>query len=137
MPRLIVHCLIALLPNWLKKPLYRHVCGYQIGRGVSIGFSPIAVGHCEIGDETRIGHLNVFWGTKELLVEDHVRIGHLNLFRGGDLILLERYAELLRTNIVNSIIDPDLETPTVPEFRLGAGSVVTTGHWVDFTDAVT
>jgi acetyltransferase-like isoleucine patch superfamily enzyme len=94
------------------------------------------VGRCWIGDDARIGQFNLFWRTKELLVEDHVRIGHFNLFRGGNLIHIERYAEILRANIVNSIPDPDAATKPIPEFCLGAGSIITTSHWVDFTDAV-
>ena len=95
------------------------------------------VQRCRIGDQVRIGHFNLFWKVDELDIEDHVRIGHLNLFRGGNRIHLERYAEILRTNVINSIPEPDAETPILPEFHLGAGAVVTTGHWIDFTDAVT
>jgi acetyltransferase-like isoleucine patch superfamily enzyme len=95
------------------------------------------VQRCRIGDHTRIGHFNLFLSTKELLIEDHVRIGYLNLLRGGDLIHIQRYAEIFRANIVNSILEPEVETTVLPEFRLGAGSVITTAHWIDFTDKVT
>lgn len=137
MLRLFFHCLVSLLPWWIKNPLYRHVCRYHIGRDVRIGLSPVVVGRCRIEDHTRIGHLNFFFKTEELHIEDHVRIGHLNLFRGGNLVRLGSYAEVLRANVVNSILDPEVENQTVPEFRLGAGSIITTGHWIDFTDAVT
>ena len=136
MVRLFFHAVIALLPWWLKNPIYRHLCGYSIGRHVRIGLSPIAVVQCFIGDNTRIGHFNLFWRTKDLRIEDHVRIGHLNLFRGGDLVHLERFVEIFRANVVNSIPDPDVETSTRPTFRLGAGSVLTTSHWLDFTDSI-
>ena len=136
MVRLLLHTGVAILPWWLKNPLYRHLFGYRIGRRVRIGFSPLAVSQCTIGDDTRIGHLNLFWRTKELRIEDHVRIGHLNLFRGGDLIHLERFVEIFRANVINSIPDPDVETPTIPRFRLGAGSILTTSHWLDFTDSI-
>ena len=136
MVRLLLHTGVAILPWWLKNLLYRHLFGYRIGRRVRIGFSPLAVSQCTIGDDTRIGHLNLFWRTRELRIEDHVRIGHLNLFRGGDLIHLERFVEIFRANVINSIPDPDVETPTIPRFRLGAGSVLTTSHWLDFTDSI-
>ena len=136
MVRLLLHAFVAVLPWWLKNPIYRHVCGYTISKGVRIGASPIVVERCTIGEETRIGHFNLFWRTKELRIEDHVRIGHLNLFRGGDLIHLERFGEIFRANVVNSIPDPEVETATTPTFRLGAGSVLTTSHWLDFTDAI-
>jgi len=135
--RLILHSLLAFLPGWLKIPVYRHFCGYEIGTGVRIGVSPLVVHNCRIDDGARIGHLNLFWKTHELIIEDHARIGHLNLFRGGSRIVVGRYAEILRTNVINSIPEPDAETELRAEFHLGAGSVITTGHWVDFTDAVT
>jgi hypothetical protein len=136
MVRLFLHSLVAVLPWWAKNPIYRHLCGYRIGRRVRIGLSPLAVGQCSIGDDTRIGHLNLFWRTKELRIEDHVRIGHLNLFRGGDLIHLERFVEIFRANVINSIPEPEVENPIFPTFRLGAGSVLTTSHWLDFTDSI-
>ena len=136
MVRLFFHTIIAVLPWWIKNHLYRFVFGYRIGRGVRIGFSPIAVDKCSIGDNTRVGHLNLFWRTKELRIEDNVRIGHFNLFRGGDLIHLERFVEIFRANVINSIPDPEVDNPTNPEFRLGAGSVLTTAHWLDFTDSI-
>ncbi len=137
MLRLVSHCLLALLPGWLKKPIYRHLCGYNIGSGVRLGFSPLVVESCRIDDGAQIGHFNLFWKTDELVIEEHARIGHLNLFRGGNRIVIGRYAEIFRTNVINSIPDPDVETQLRPEFQLGAGSVITTGHWIDFTDAVT
>lgn len=135
--RLLLHITVAVLPWWIKNHIYRLLFGYRIGRGVRIGFSPIAVDKCAIGDNTRVGHLNLFWSTKELRIEDNVRVGHFNLFRGGDLIHLERFVEIFRANIINSIPDPDVDNPTCPEFRLGAGSVLTTAHWLDFTDSIT
>ena len=136
MVRLLLHAVIAALPWWVKNPIYRHVCRYEIGRRVRIGLSPIVVGRCSIGDDTRIGHLNLFWRTHELRIEDHVRVGYLNLFRGGERIHLERFVEIFRANVINSIPEPDVETRISPRFRLGAGSVLTTSHWLDFTDSI-
>ncbi len=136
MIRFILHCFLALAPWWVNNHLYRTICGYRIGRRVRIGFSPIIVGRCRIEDDVSIGHLNLFCRTKELVIEDHARLGHLNLFRGGDLICIERYAEIFRANIINSIPEPEVETEIVPRLRIGAGSVITTAHWIDFTDKV-
>jgi acetyltransferase-like isoleucine patch superfamily enzyme len=76
-------------------------------------------------------------GVKRLVVGDHVRIGHLNIIRGGDEVVLGRYAEIIRLNEINSIPDPDVVNPTDPRFLLGEGSIITTGHKIDFTDRVT
>jgi acetyltransferase-like isoleucine patch superfamily enzyme len=42
----------------------------------------------------------------------------------------------MRLNEINSIPDADVVNPVDPRFLLGAGSVITTGHKIDFTDRV-
>src|SRR6266850_650824 len=107
---------VALLPSFLKRPCYRFFFGYRVGKRVRIGVSILEAGVCEIGD--------------------HVQIGHLNMIRGGDEVNLARYSELLRLNEINSIREPEVVNPVDPRFSLGAGSIVTTGHKIDFTDRV-
>jgi len=127
---------IALLPSFLKRPCYRFFFGYRIGRRVRVGLSVIDVQGCTIGDDSSIGHFNIMIGVKNLVLGDHVRIGHLNIIRGGDEVTLERYAEIIRMNEINSIPEPEVVNPIDPRFFLGAGSVITTGHKIDFTDRV-
>jgi acetyltransferase-like isoleucine patch superfamily enzyme len=134
--RLAVLAVMALLPSFLKRPCYRLCFGYRIGKRVRIGLSLIDARECVIEDDVRIGHLNVVIGVKKLTVGDHVRIGHLNILRGGDEISLGRYAEIIRMNEINSIPEPEVVNPIEPRFILGEGSVVTTGHKIDFTDRV-
>jgi acetyltransferase-like isoleucine patch superfamily enzyme len=78
----------------------------------------------------------VFIGVGRLTIGDHARIGHLNIVRGGAEVRIGRYAEIIRMNEINSIPDPEVVNPIDPVFILGAGSVVTTGHKIDFTDRV-
>lgn len=134
--RLLLLACIALLPSFLKRPCYRWFFGYQIGRRVRVGLSIIDAGTCRIEDDTRIGHLNVVIGVKNLTLGDHVKIGHLNIIRGGDEVTLGRYSELMRMNEINSIPEPDVVNPVEPRFTLGNGSIITTGHKIDFTDRV-
>jgi acetyltransferase-like isoleucine patch superfamily enzyme len=134
--RLLMLALLALLPSFLKRPLYRLFFGYRIGKRVRIGLSIIDARECRIEDDVRIGHLNIIIGLKKLSVGDHVRIGHLNIVRGGDEVRLGRYAEIIRMNEINSIPEPDVVNPVEPVFLLGEGSIVTTGHKIDFTDRV-
>ena len=134
--KLLVLACVALLPSFLKRPCYRFFFGYRVGKRVRIGFSILEAGTCEIGDDSQIGHLNVVIGVKRLTLGDHVRIGHLNIIRGGDAVNLARYSELLRLNEINSIREPEVVNPVAPCFSLGAGSIVTTGHKIDFTDRV-
>jgi acetyltransferase-like isoleucine patch superfamily enzyme len=134
--RLIVLALIAFLPSFLKRPFYRLFFGYRIGRRVRIGLSILDAATCEIGDDTQIGHFNLVIAVNKLRLGDHVRIGHLNIIRGGDEVSLGRYCELLRLNEINSIPDPEVVNPVDPRFEVGPGTVITTGHKIDFTDRV-
>ena len=135
--RLTVLAFIALLPSFLKRPCYRLLFGYEIGKRARIGFSIIDVGECRIDDDVQIGHFNLIIRVKKLEINDHVRIGHLNIIRGGDEVHLGRYSEIIRMNEINSIAEPETVNPIDPRFHLGEGSVITTGHKIDFTDRVT
>lgn len=126
----------AVLPSFLKRPIYRVLFGYKIGKGVRIGLTIIDAKECVIEDDVSIGHLNGFIGIKQLSIGDHTRIGHLNIIRGGDEVKLGRYSEIIRLNEINSIPDPVIVNQADPRFILGDGSVITTSHKIDFTDRV-
>jgi acetyltransferase-like isoleucine patch superfamily enzyme len=134
--RLLVLAFFALLPSFLKRPFYRWFFGFRIGKRVQIGLSIIDARECSIDDDVRIGHLNVFTRVQKLVIKDHVRIGHLNIIRGGSEVSLGRYCEIMRMNEINSIPEPEVVNETNPVFLLGNGSIVTTGHKIDFTDRV-
>jgi len=104
---------------------------------VRIGLSIIDTRECRIDDDVQIGHLNLIIRVKKLEIGDHVRIGHLNIIRGGDEVQLGRYSEIIRMNEINSIAEPEVVNPIDPRFLLGNGSIITTGHKIDFTDRVT
>ena len=127
---------VALLPSFLKRPCYRLFFGYHIGKRVRVGLSIIDAQECRIDDDAQIGHLNIVIGVKKLNIEDHVRIGHLNIIRGGDEVSLGSFSEIIRLNEINSIRDPEVVNPMEPRFLLGKGSIITTGHKIDFTDRV-
>lgn len=135
--RLVMLALVGLCPSFVKPLLYKLFFGYRIGKGVRIGFTIIDARECVIEDRVSVGHLNVFTRIRKLTIRDHARIGHLNVFRGGDEIHLGRYSEIIRLNEINSIPDPEVVNPVEPRFVLGDGSIITTGHKIDFTDRVT
>lgn len=134
--RLLLLAVCAVLPSFLKRPIYRLFFGYKIGKRVRIGLSIIDAGECRIDDDVQIGHFNVVTRVHKLVIKDHVRIGHLNIIRGGASVSLGRYCEIMRMNEINSIPDPDVVNKIDPVFLLGDGSIVTTGHKIDFTDRV-
>jgi acetyltransferase-like isoleucine patch superfamily enzyme len=47
-----------------------------------------------------------------------------------------RYSEIIRLNEINSIPDPEVVNPVDPKLTVGPGSIITTGHKIDFTDRV-
>jgi acetyltransferase-like isoleucine patch superfamily enzyme len=134
--RLLVLALFALLPSFLKRSFYRWFFGYRIGKRVRIGVSIIDAGACVIEDDVSIGHLNVITRVEKLRIGDHAHIGHLNVIRGGSEVSLGRYCEIIRMNEINSIPEPEVVNEIDPTFILGDGSIVTTGHKIDFTDRV-
>lgn len=128
---------LALLPSWMKIPIYRWFFGYRIGRGVRIGLSPfVGVCRCTIGDHVRIGSCNAFVGVGELEIGDRTRIGFFNLVRGGRKVSLGPYVTVLRQNVFNAIVDGDFLEPVESTLELGAGVSVASGHWLDFSDRI-
>lgn len=133
--RLVGLAVIALLPMPLKRLVYR-LQGFDVARTARVGFTLLGARHCRLAEGVVIGHGNLFVDVDRLDVGDHVHIGHLNIVRGGDEVRLERWSEIMRLNVINSIVNPIRSTPATPRFRLGAGAVVTAGHKIDFTDHV-
>lgn len=136
-PRLALLAVIAVLPGFLKKPLYRGLFRYRIGRGVRIGLVILDAGTVELGDGTEIGHLNLITRVGSFVTGRSVRIGSLNIIRGGERVRLGDYAEVMRLNVLNAIPDHDCTTNPASRLEIGRGAVVVSGHRIDFTDEVT
>ena len=135
--RLAGLALVGLLPNALKKPLYRVVFGYRFGSGVRIGLSLLDAEHVDLGEGTRIGHWNAIVRVGRFQTGRQARIGTLNVIRGGEHVRLGDYAEVMRLNVLNAIPDHDCTTEPQSVLEVGAGTVITSGHRIDFTDRVT
>ncbi len=136
-PRLALLAVIALLPGFVKRPLYRGLFRYRIGRGVRIGLVILDAGTVELGDGTDIGHLNLITRVGSFITGRSVRIGSLNIIRGGERVRLGDYAEVMRLNVLNAIPDHDCTTSPASRLEIGRGAVVVSGHRIDFTDEVT
>jgi acetyltransferase-like isoleucine patch superfamily enzyme len=134
--RLAMLVLVGLLPSFLMRPCYRLLFGYHIGKRVRFGFSIIDAQECAIDDDASFGHFNLVLGVRKLTVGDHVRVGHLNVIRGGDEVRIGRYSDIIRLNEINSIPDPEVVNPVDPTLIVGPGTIITTGHKIDFTDRV-
>jgi acetyltransferase-like isoleucine patch superfamily enzyme len=135
--RLALLAAVAILPGFLKKPLYRSLFGYRIGRRVRIGLVLLDAREVDLGEGTEIGHLNLVLRVGRFATGKRVRIGSLNIVRGGEEVRLGDYAEVMRLNVLNAIPDHDCTTSPVSRLEIGAGAVIVSGHRVDFTDRVT
>jgi acetyltransferase-like isoleucine patch superfamily enzyme len=69
--KLALWVLVALLPGWLKKPLYRALCGARIGSDVRLGFGAVLL--CD-----------------DMVLDEGVRIAPLTLVRVRHLTLGKR-----------------------------------------------
>ena len=136
-PRLALLAVVGFLPGPIKRPLYRALFGYRIGRGVRIGLVILDAEAVDLGDGTEIGHLNLVTRVGSLVTGKSVRIGALNIIRGGERVVLGDYVEVMRLNVLNAIPDHDCTTSPVSRLEIGAGAVVVSGHRIDFTDQVT
>ncbi len=135
--RLAALVLVGLLPNLLKKPVYRLMFGYRFGPGVRIGLSLLDAQAVTLATGSRIGHLNAIVRVGQLQAGRHTRLGTLNIIRGGERVSLGDYSEVMRLNVLNAIPDHDCTTEPESVLEVGAGTVITSGQRIDFTDKVT
>jgi acetyltransferase-like isoleucine patch superfamily enzyme len=134
--RLLALAVTALLPNFLKRTVYRRIFGFRIGSGVRIGLACLDCVKLTIGDNSTIAHGAVFLRCGDVAIGSNVRIGPANLFRGGDHLELGDYSQVLRLNVINAIPDNDASNQPDSSFYLGYGSIITSEHRIDFTDRV-
>jgi carbonic anhydrase/acetyltransferase-like protein (isoleucine patch superfamily) len=135
--RLAVLAGIGVLPNFAKRPLYRWLFGYRIGPGVRLGVVLLDAHGVDLDEGTRIGHFSAVTRVGLLQTGRHARIGTLNVIRGGERVTLGDYAEVMRLNVLNAIPDHDCTTEPESVLEMGPGTVITSGHRIDFTDKVT
>ena len=135
--RLAVLTLVAMLPAPLKNAAYRRLFGYRIGKGVRIGLVLLDAAQVDLGEGTRLGHFTAIHRVGRLETGRQVFVGALNIIRGGDRVTLGDYSEVMRLNVLNAIPDHDCTTEPQSVLEVGAGTVITSGHRIDFTDRVT
>jgi len=134
--RLLGLALAALLPPAVKRSAYRSIFGYRVGPGASVGFALLDAEDADLGAGSRIGHFNLITRVGRLEIGTHARIGMLNIIRGGDRVNLGCYSEVTRLNVLNAIPDHDCTTEPESVLEVGPGTVITSGHRIDFTDKV-
>jgi acetyltransferase-like isoleucine patch superfamily enzyme len=129
--------LVGALPGFAKLALYRWLFGYRIGPGVHIGMALLDARDVELAARSSIGHFSVILSVGRLEIGTEARIGWLNIIRGGERVALGSYSEVMRLNVLNAIPDHDCSTNPASVLEVGPGTVITSGHRIDFTDRVT
>lgn len=73
---------VIFLPNPLKKFIYKHLLGWTIGKGVSIGLSYIEAENVVLMDNVKIGHFNIIKGLKFFHLGVNSKVNNFNRFNG-------------------------------------------------------
>ncbi len=128
--------MIGVLPGVIKRPLYRFLFGYRIGRSVGIGIALLDAQKVDLADGTRIGHFNMILRVGQFQTGRHASIGMGNIIRGGERVTLGAYSTVLRLNVLNAIPDHDCTTEPLSRLDLGDGAIIVSGHRLDFTDQI-
>lgn len=134
--RLVVAILLLPFPSIIKVLVYRIGFRYKIGKRVKIGLSVIAVKDCSIEDGVEIKHFNVFYATSALRLGANVKVGHFNIIMGGREVDIGEGSHIFRFNEINSIINPITLNSCDPKLVVGARSLITASHKIDFVDRV-
>ena len=128
---------LGVLPSFAKKPLYRLFFRYRFEPGVRIGWSLLDAASVDLAEGTQIGHFNLITRVGRFETGQHTQIGVLNIIRGGERVSLGDYSKVMRLNVLNAIPDHDCTSEPVSVLKVGAGTVIVSGHRIDFTDKVT
>lgn len=75
----------VLLPNMLKILIYKKIFKFNIGNNVKIGLSWIDAKKVYIGDDVRIGHLNIVKAVDIFNIGNSVYIGNRNSINGSKI----------------------------------------------------
>lgn len=122
MLKIVIQIALLGLPWSLRRALLKLVFGFSIHPTARIGLSLVLVESLEMGEGSRIGHLNMIRNLRVLELGDFATIG--------------------RTNYIAGYMGaPDASFRDCPgrvsSLRMGAHSALTNSHHIDCTDSVT
>ena len=104
-----------LWPWVLRRLVLRHVLGWTIEPGASIGLSLVASRAVHLGRESRIGHFNVIRDLNELHLGNHALVGQWNWITAA----------------------PSLAGLSGGYLRVGEEAAITSRHYIDCSGGVT
>ena len=131
--RLWTALICLIVPSFLKPPLLR-LAGHRVHQTARIRCSLILADRLYMGRGTRIGRFNGI-KVRRLVMRNGAYIGHLNWISGGLSIGLLEHGAIGHLNIVNSSMLASCRRR--PQLRLGVGSKITAGHFVNVCETTT
>lgn len=113
--------------------LILRLLGHKVGTKVKIGFSFLCCNKITIGNNVKIGHLNLFLNDKTFLSE-HSIIGYFNILKGPFTLDLKKQAALGNKNYFTR----GALGITYAESKLSLGVLtkITTDHHLDLTNSI-
>ena len=124
--------LVFILPSFLGVLILR-ASGHTVGRKVKIGFSFIKAKQITIGDNVKIGHLNLILN-KTIILDNDVYIGYLNVLKGPFKLVLNNKAAIGNKNYLTR--GKLGVTHGESTLSLGELTKITTGHHIDLTQSI-
>lgn len=106
--------------------------GFSLGKSSRIGFSYIKSKHIKIGDNCRIGSLNLIH-VNEMLLGKGVFMGSLNIIRGRIRLLLGDKVEIYKQNKISAPLFNVADTT----FFMEPMARIAVGHVFDLTNNIT
>ena len=134
MKKYLIGILCFILPTILCRYLLLlfRVKTHVIGKGGRIGFSLLVCDNMKLGEETKIGHLNLVH-IKSLELKERAKIHHLNLLKGPISVYFDEDAWI---HSQNKISGPQLDFKREQNFCLGARSIVMMKCLFDVTASI-
>jgi acetyltransferase-like isoleucine patch superfamily enzyme len=155
-PRMPWRHLLAFgwMPNSMKLWFYRHLLGYQIGKGVRFGFGGVVVGsEVKIGEFVEVGFLTIIRGS-QISIGRHTQIGSTSylmcetieigedakineqVFVGGPMLPESRFQLGSRTIVMQmSFLNPTKPLVIGDDTGIGGHCLIFThGSWLNVLD---
>jgi acetyltransferase-like isoleucine patch superfamily enzyme len=139
--------ILCLVGPWkFRRFLYNKIMGYKLSKTSFIGYSIINPNYLEMGENSRIGNLNIIKGLDKVVLENNAVIGKMNQISGypsSEKIYFQknpkRFPELIlgkHTHITNRHIIDCSDKISIGDFTIVAGyrSQLLT-HEIDFIDS--
>lgn len=123
---------LFFLPTRYARLIVNLLHGYQIDKGVKIGFSFIMCDELYLSSDCSIGHFNYIAVRKFQMMAKN-KIKHLNIIKGAIDLRMDRGAWI---NSQNKITGP-IEIYKVPMFWMKTNAVVIMKHLFDVTEDIT